>query len=82
MTSLRGGSIGTPLRVLTWLLHPAAGIAKPRRANVEMICPTVTPSRRDISFAACNTSSSMSKVVLTDKVLMHHRIKVNPPRLK
>jgi hypothetical protein len=41
-----------------------------------MICPAVLPCRCASSLAACKTSSSMSKVVRMNLMLIHHCIKV------
>src|ERR1035438_6792173 len=72
--SPREGSTGTPPR------RPGrrfvGGAFKPRRARSEITWPAVTPLRCGSSLAACNTSSSMSNVVLMHLMLSHHCIMV------
>src|SRR6476646_3998653 len=49
----------------------ALASVNPRRASSDSIRPAVFRSRRASSFAACKTSSSISKVVLTHLMIVH-----------
>jgi hypothetical protein len=75
-TSPRDGSTGAPPRVPERFFHLVTGNANPRRACIEIIWPAVLPSRCASCLAACNTSSSMSNVVLMYQRLLPLRIKV------
>jgi hypothetical protein len=76
MTSPREGSNGTPQRILDRFFRPFNGNARPRLANSEITRPAVLLFRCANSLAACNTSSSISNVVLMHLMLMHHPINV------
>src|SRR5476649_869829 len=65
--------IGTPLRTLYF-----RGGQSALRANSDRIWPAVFLRISASSFAACSTSSSMSRVVLMYRIIKHHASDVHP----